>query len=122
MIAFADGSIGTLTYLTNGDSRTPKEYIEVFGGGITGIIDNFRRGYILKNGHRHRLKGRDDKGQASELEAFLRMVVKGGPPPISYDQIVAVTQATIAVYESLMTGIEIHLDQFPLSDDAAENS
>lgn len=118
MISFLDGSIGTLTYVASGNSRTPKEYVEVLGGGVTGVIDNFQHGYVLKNRRRYRLGGRNDKGQAGELAAFLKMVVDGGLPPIPYDQLLAATQATIAVRESIEARKEIHLNDLTSSSNS----
>jgi len=107
---FADGSLGTLTYVSNGSSRTPKEYLEVFGRGSTAIMDNFHEAVVHKANKTIKLKGKNDKGQAGELEAFVRMIRDGGTPPVPYDQLIAVTQATIAVIESLKRGTEVRLD------------
>ncbi len=107
LISFANGSVGTLTYVAGGDARTPKEHIEVFGSGITGLIDNFQTGTVLRNGKTFALKGKNDKGQADELSAFVQMLKQGGEPPVPYDQLFAVTEATIAIVESAETGREI---------------
>jgi len=129
---FADGSVGTLAYVSNGSNRTPKEYLEVFGRGSTAILDNFREAVVHKGNKTIRLKGKNDKGQSGELQAFVRMIRDGGSPPIPYDQLIGVTQATIAVIESLKRGTEVRLDdelfllqepapmdQQPSSDDGA---
>src|SRR5205085_12179836 len=41
-IRFSDGSVGTLLYLANGDPSVAKEYFEVFSGGWTAIMHNFK--------------------------------------------------------------------------------
>ncbi|RPI29636.1 MAG: oxidoreductase [Acidobacteria bacterium] len=110
VITFENGSIGTLTFVCGGDLRTPKEHIEVFGSGITGVVNNFQTGTVLRNGKTLALKGKNDKGQAGELAAFMRMLRQGGAPPVPYDQVFAVTEATIAIVESADHGSEITLE------------
>ena len=110
LITFGNGSVGTLTYVTGGDARTPKEHIEVFGSGITGVIDNFQTGTVLRGGKSFALKGKNDKGQAGELRSFIQMLKHGGEPAVPYDQLFAVTEATIAIVESAETGREIALE------------
>ena len=48
---FADGSFGTINYLSNGSTKFPKERIEVFTDGKILQLDNFRklRGYGWNN-------------------------------------------------------------------------
>ena len=110
VITFGNGSIGTLTFAAGGDTKTPKEYLEVFGSGITGFVDNFQTGTVLKGGKSFSLKGKNDKGQAGELAAFVRMLKQGGTPPVPYDQVLAVTSATLAILESAEKGSEIRID------------
>jgi len=110
LISFENGSVGTLTYVAGGDAKTPKEQIEVFGSGITGVIDNFQTGTVLRGGKRFALKGKNDKGQAGELRAFVQMLKQGGNPPVPYNQLFAVTEATIAIIESAETGREILIE------------
>ena len=50
---FKDGSIGTVTYLANGDKTFPKERVEVFCGGRVAVLDDFRR-LELTHGGRNR--------------------------------------------------------------------
>ena len=42
-IKFANGSIGVLYYLANGDKSHPKERCEVFCGGRVAVLDDFRK-------------------------------------------------------------------------------
>ena len=46
LVKFKNGSVGNIIYTANGDKSLPKEYIEVFGGGKAGIINDFRMGTI----------------------------------------------------------------------------
>ena len=49
-LKFRDGSIGTICYFSNGPKSLPKEYIEIYQSGITGIIRNFKELEIFGNG------------------------------------------------------------------------
>src|SRR5207244_12393423 len=42
-LGFADGSIATVHYWTNGGKSHPKERVEVFSEGRVLVIDNWRR-------------------------------------------------------------------------------
>jgi predicted dehydrogenase/threonine dehydrogenase-like Zn-dependent dehydrogenase len=110
-LTYADGSIGSITYATDGNERFPKETFEVIGGGRNARLDNFtratlwsRRGKDVKRS----LRGQD-KGQQRQLGAFVRAVQSDGPMPIELPQLLATTRATIAVPESLATGTTVKL-------------
>ena len=47
-ITYEDGSIANISYLANGGRQLAKEYIEVFGGGISAIIDDLRVTVLYK--------------------------------------------------------------------------
>ena len=49
-IEFANGSLGTITYVANGDKSFSKEHVEVFGGGAAAVLENFRRLEMKQNG------------------------------------------------------------------------
>ena len=103
---FADGSVGTVSYLTGGNPRFPKETLDVSGGGRTGRLDNFQRVAVWsgreKNGQRT-LAGQD-KGQRAQLGAFVQAVRSGGEMPIPLASLVATTRATLAVGDALASG------------------
>ena len=42
-LQYPDGSLGTVTYLANGDKSQPKEYIEAAGGGRAAVLNDFRK-------------------------------------------------------------------------------
>src|SRR4030042_123421 len=42
VFTFADGSLGTVNYLANGDKAFPKERVVVFAGGRVAALDDFR--------------------------------------------------------------------------------
>ena len=49
-LRFANGSEGTISYLANGDRSFSKERIEVFGGGSTAVLEDFRRLELVRAG------------------------------------------------------------------------
>jgi predicted dehydrogenase len=111
IIRFDDGSIAHLAYLTEGHPRYPKEVIRAFGGGTISTFHNFLRTETWRTGpRRHRVSARGvDKGQKSQLTAFVESVVEGAPMPISLDSLVRTTKATLAVAESVLTGRSVQL-------------
>jgi predicted dehydrogenase/threonine dehydrogenase-like Zn-dependent dehydrogenase len=103
-LEFTDGSIAAVCYFANGSKELPKEYIEVYNTGLTGIIRDFKELEIHSSGKRRRQRSFvQDKGQARMVQEFIRNIDGGGLPLISAAEIFAVTRATFAVQESLRT-------------------
>ena len=51
-LRFGNGSEGTISYLANGDRVFSKERIEVFGGGSTAVLEDFRRLELVRGGRK----------------------------------------------------------------------
>jgi predicted dehydrogenase/threonine dehydrogenase-like Zn-dependent dehydrogenase len=105
-IKFANGASGTVSYLTTGNSRFPKETLDAGAGGSSARLDNFAEA-SLWTGRKHstsKARGGQDKGQRSELQRFVEASQSGAAMPISLESLVATTRATIAVAESLASG------------------
>ena len=102
-VRFADGSVGTISYVTDGSPRFPKETLEVMGDGRTGRLDNFQRITVWSATRRsgRRTLGGQDKGQRAQLQRFVRAVRAGSDMPIPLTSLVATTRATLAVDRSL---------------------
>jgi len=100
---FPDGSIGVVDYLANGDKSFPKERVEVFCGGRIAVLDDFVSLQMVKDGKRKEERGAQNKGWVDEWKAFAKAIRAGGEPPIPYEQLLGVTQATFAAVESLRT-------------------
>ena len=100
---YPDGSLGTVSYLANGDKSFPKERVEVFTGGRVAVLDDFRSLEMIHNGKTETVRSRmrQDKGHQAEWEFFARSILGGGDPPIPYNQLFGVTEATFAALESL---------------------
>jgi predicted dehydrogenase len=98
---FADGSIGVVDYLANGDKSFPKERVEVFCGGLVAVLDDFRTLQVTKDGKRKEVKLMgQDKGHLNEMQALVSGI-RSGEPPIPYEQLIDVTKATFAAVESI---------------------
>lgn len=108
---YPDGSIGTVTYVANGDKSFPKEQLTVFSGGRVAALDDFRTLELVKDGKRQVLRSalRQDKGHLAGWSAFVQAVKTKGKAPIPYAQIIGVTRATFKAVESLRSGKEIEI-------------
>ncbi len=102
--AFADGSIGVVDYLANGDKSFQKERLEVFCGGRIAVLDDFRSLELVRDGQRRTVTRPQDKGWSGEWAALAKSIREGGEPPIPYAQLIGVTKATFSVLEALRTG------------------
>ena len=104
-IAFADGSIGTVAYYVGGASAIGKEYLEVHGAGTSALMSDFRSVVLAHGSTQKRLRFAGDKGHHAEVAATLRAVRDGTPMPIALDSLILTTRVTLAVRESLATGL-----------------
>jgi predicted dehydrogenase len=105
-VSFANGSVATISYVTEGSSRFPKETLDVVGDGRTGRLDNFQRVSVwsAKGRNGRRVLTGQDKGQRSQLDRFVKAVRTGSAMPIPLDSLAATTRATLAVDSSLASG------------------
>ena len=93
-LSFADGSIATVHYLSNGSKDFPKERVEIFAGGKVFVCDNYRTSRII--GGKGKLKtSSQDKGHQAELSAFIKAIESGGDWPIAADELLEVSRHTI---------------------------
>jgi polar amino acid transport system substrate-binding protein len=103
-LRFQNGSVGQVSYLACGDKLLSKERIEIFGGGQSFIIDDFRQGEHYASGSRRLLK-MPGKGHQEEVSEFLRAIREGRPSPIPLDSLALTSLATFAIMDSLRTGL-----------------
>jgi predicted dehydrogenase len=110
-VAFADGSVGTITYAAAGSPSIPKERLEVFAGSSTAILDDYNTLEFHHGGQTRREVSRDqDKGHADEVRAFVR-ATDTGESPIGLSEIENVSLAALAIVESLRTGATVRLGE-----------
>jgi polar amino acid transport system substrate-binding protein len=103
-LRFRNGSVGQVSYLACGDKLLSKERIEIFGGGQSFVIDDFRLGEHFVAGSHRKLK-LSGKGHREEVEAFLHAICEGRPSPIALDSLVLTNVVTFAILDSLRTGL-----------------
>ncbi len=97
-----DGSVGVIHYLSSGDPSVPKEYVEVYGARRTAILDNYRALSLHRGNKRRRRRLLNQaKGHAQEVEAFVHALRAGGPMPIDFRDLIAVTQTCFLILRSL---------------------
>lgn len=104
VVKFKNGSVGNLTYLANGNKSLPKELIEIFSGGMTGVINDFRNGAFYSNNKLKSLKI-PGKGHQQEIQAFLNSLNEGKSSPIDFRSICLTTLTTFKIIDSLKTGL-----------------
>jgi predicted dehydrogenase/threonine dehydrogenase-like Zn-dependent dehydrogenase len=111
-LRMASGSQGTITYVANGDRAYSKERLEVFGGGATAVLDDFRRLDLVRHGRKQTTHSRlrQDKGHQAAWAAFSASVREGKPNPIPWEEIVRSTLATFGAAESAATGKAVLVD------------
>ncbi len=104
-IRHANGSVSNIGYLAGGDKACPKERIEVFGGGVTAILDDFSRLTTYSKGKCSVIKARQDKGHAAEVAAFLEACAMRRESPIPWCELRAVTLTSLLAVQSLREGM-----------------
>jgi polar amino acid transport system substrate-binding protein len=104
-LRFADGSVANITYTADGSKAMAKEYVEVFGGGRSAVIDDFREAVLYQQdtGSRRVRLGAQDKGQKAMLLAWVAGL-RSGVPALPVQTAMAVSAATIGAVESMSIG------------------
>jgi predicted dehydrogenase/threonine dehydrogenase-like Zn-dependent dehydrogenase len=110
-LRFANGSLGTISYLSNGDRSYSKERVEVLGGGAVAVLEDFRCLELVRHGKKDAFHSRfrQDKGHRAELEAFAGAML-GGQVPIPFEEIVSSTLATLRASDSRSFGRPLEVD------------
>jgi len=107
----ANGSISSISYQGAGDRAAPAERIEVFGDGRTGCVEGWDRIDLWTGGRHRKASGGKDKGHRTEFETFLSACRAGGEWPIPWEQLYAVTWASLMAVRSLREGRPIAIDE-----------
>lgn len=123
-LKMASGSLGCITYLSEGDKAYPRERVEVYGGGMVGAIENFKSATLIHRGRKKRLRNRfaADRGHRAEIEALVDALREGGAPSVPLHEYVWTTLTTFAIEDSLKraTPVDIDLAALNLAGSAAE--
>lgn len=109
-IKFDNGSIGVISYYSNGNKGIPKEYIEINASGSTAIINDFKELNIHGNGKPIKKKSMNqNKGQKAMIESFVDSIENEGVLPIKMEETFYTTLATFKAMESLRSNGEVKM-------------
>ena len=110
-LTFANGSIANITYTADGAKGMPKEHIEVFGGGRSAQIHDFKQVSLFSSDSSNRILklGVQDKGQKTMIDAWLQ-ALKTGQPCVDYDCLMTTSLATIMAVESMTMAVPLLVD------------
>lgn len=108
---FPGGSMGTIHYFANGNPSLPKEYIEVYGGGVCARLVNFRSLKVFgakapgKTNYMNQVKGFDQTAAS-----FVQAVRAGLEMPIPFESLYATTLTTFAVPSAVASSKRISVE------------
>lgn len=110
-LRFANGSIASIIYCADGSKAMDKEHVEVFGGGRSAIINDFRTATLFEGDDKatERKLAAQDKGQKAMLAAWIE-ALKTGKTCVEFESLMANSMATILAVESLMVGMPLAVD------------
>jgi hypothetical protein len=102
--------VSSVAYLAGGDKGFAKERVEVLGGGRLAVIDDWKDVTTSVGRKVIRSKAwRQNKGHTAEVEAFARAVTAGGPEPIPWSELRAVSLAAILAVRSIREGMPLEI-------------
>jgi predicted dehydrogenase/threonine dehydrogenase-like Zn-dependent dehydrogenase len=100
-VGFADGSLGTIHYFSNGAAGYAKERVEIFCQERIAVLDNFRRLELVANDRTKRKSVMNmQKGFAEEAQAFLD-ACRSGTPPVPLSTLADTTRVTVRAVQDL---------------------
>ena len=104
-IQYADGSLATIQYLAEGHRALAKDRCEVFAGGRSAVMDDFRTTKFYGGGTN--IRGKQAKGFTEELRAFIEVCCSGGRWPISWESLINTHRTCFGAIRSLATGTPV---------------
>lgn len=109
---FADGSIGSLNYSTIGSKKAPGERIEVFAGGLTSTVQDFKWFRSVSKSSQVRSSLWAHKGYEDQLRSFFRSIAEGESPSITVRDGARATLVCVEMLRSAesLTSREIKLE------------
>ncbi|MGB8992803.1 MAG: bi-domain-containing oxidoreductase [Desulfobaccales bacterium] len=100
-----DGSVGTIIYTAKGSKSFSRERFEVFCEDSVAVIEDFRRGQLIRGGRTRQIKKLAmDMGYHQEMEFFFRQAAAQADFSELYQSVAAATRATLGAVESLRSG------------------
>ncbi len=108
-LSFHDGSLANLVYVANGDQAIPKEYMEIFCEGRVARLNDFCSLELAQEHKTRQHKAARDKGHQREIELTLEAIRKGSDSPIPLEELMQVSEASLAVVDSIVSGQSVSL-------------
>ncbi|MBI5403302.1 MAG: bi-domain-containing oxidoreductase [Ignavibacteriae bacterium] len=105
VIKYENGSVGNILYLANGNSSQPKEYCEVFAGGKTAEMDNYKEVTFYSGGKKNSKSYNGTKGHREEIFHFINLLNGKEEVTLSPDSIFKTTLLTFKILDSLKSGV-----------------
>ncbi len=116
-LKFANGSIACVTYVADGSKALAKEFVEVFAGGRSARLNDFKS-LELYSGETNKKVEKltaQNKGQVEMLDSWISSIQKG-QEVIPHKELFASSLATILAVESIMIGAPLSVDLGVLDD------
>ena len=101
-LSYEDGSIATLCYTSMGRQSYPKERMEVFCGGDTYILDDYKKTTLYSSKVSEFKTQGQEKGHKMELEQFYKVIREGGGLAIPFWQQIQATSISFQVNKALL--------------------
>ncbi len=109
-LTYQNGSIGTISYYSNGAKSFPKEYVEIYGHGSTAVLNDYKELKIYGTGKPYAKKLLvQDKGQKQEVKLFIDAIKKGTATPISIEEIFNTAEVCFGIIESIRTRLPVKI-------------
>jgi len=100
-LAFENGSVASISYFSNGSKALNKEYLEVFCGEKSIVLDDFKTMDIVGKSKKTIKTESQDKGHSKEVAEFLTAIKEGEQLPISFADCYNSTKATFDVLDRI---------------------
>jgi len=120
LLSYPDGSVATIDFLANADSRIPKEYFEVSADGRTARCENFRRTRL--SGTRDFSTFNQDKGQAAAIREIVQAHRDAKASPHSLSEIENVSLATFGILKSMASAMPVTITRAAFESAEIENA
>jgi len=117
-MTFANGSVANICYVADGSKAMSKEFVEVFGGGKSAVIHDFKEVRLYEGDTKEKVikKSAQDKGQKAMLSAWVEGL-KTGQACVDYTTLMQASLATILAVESMTVGVPLAVDLAVLNDE-----
>lgn len=109
-LKFANGSIASVTYVADGSKAMAKEQIEVFGGGRSARLNDFKTLDLYGGDSKHEFHklAAQNKGQVEMLKAWVDSI-SNGTQLIESEELFLTSLATVMAVESLALGVALDI-------------